>query len=246
MNTVLFAVLESRTMLSGDSPEPRPQPEPKPTPEPAILEADRAKITLDVNKLKSDFTTYNATLTAARTTRDSHRREAEAQLKSLRAKSSADEKAMKTERSANEDAFKAFRTKWGPVIGPVELDVRTNTEGETEEERAADVQKLTDLRAAAKVEYETVRAEMTSDRARFAETLAADKAAIEAARQAAESQRKTDSTAVSTAESALRSVFQRDRAIVEADVKTFVSHGGKTKDLVTLVTLPKFEAVSRK
>lgn len=239
MQFVEFSDLESRTLFSGTvGEEPRPNPTPAPTPSPINLDSDRAKIMSDVTKFKSDVEYVRGVLTAARQTRLTHAAALDAQVKLLAAQTHTDELSQKTIATTGEASGRAVRAKWAAIISPEELDVRTNTEGETEEERVADRAKLESDRAAAKAELAGVQAATKASMDTLQATLKADRAAVEAAKRAGAAQLKVDQAAVTLAESKLRSVFQADHLIVEADLRLYRAHGGKMTDL-TLPVMPK-------
>jgi hypothetical protein len=229
MTFASFVALEPRTLLSGTHEEPHPVP---PTPKPTgDLVADRAAIMVDVAKMKSDITAGMAVLTAARQARATHNAANDAIVKSLCAELTKDSKTSSSFSATVEAKTKALRTKWAAVIGPEELDVKTNTAGETEEERAADKAKLESDRAAATAAYNAAQAEVKTARASLDAELKADKAAVDDAKKAAAAQVMVDALAISKAEKAVQSVFQSDRVIVYADLATYRSHGGNVDAL---------------
>ena len=233
MKFTSFTALETRVLfsVSGDV---------MPTPaDPAVVAADAQQISVDVAKMKSDVAAADATLAAARTTRDGHAKALAAQLKSLELVVAADASKSKSGDASVEVKAKAIVAKWKATIGAEELDVHTNAEGETAEERAADQSKLDADRAARLAELKVLEASAKAEQATRATKLAADRAAVAAARKAGEAQQKLDAAAVSGAEKARATVFQLDRKIVESDLAKYRTDGGKVDALKLM--LPTLE-----
>lgn len=216
---------------------------PNPTVDPTVLEADRAKIQADLLTMTSDYKANSAALAAARAARDAHKKASDALLKTLTTKKCTDNKALAALQGNQEKALAAFRAKWGPIVGPLEKDVKTDTPGETEEERASDAERLAAYRVQLMADYTAITDKTKADRASLTEMVTSDKAAIDAAKAAALEQLKADAAAVSAAEKAMQTTFNSDRAIVLADFATYRSHGGNVDALK--IKLPGLESVKK-
>src|SRR5690349_19519953 len=128
--------LEPRQLLSGSGKD-------RPTmPDPATSEAAKQAVMVDYQQLLSHVETNRAAVTAARQTLKDHQTEFAAQLKTLEADFRADQKAISTAEKAAQVAKSALKAQWAPIVHADQLDVDTVSEGETEEEQAADLAKL--------------------------------------------------------------------------------------------------------
>lgn len=225
MNQVLFTALEPRMLLSGNVV----------TVDPVALEAARVAALAAFASLQAHYTTNKAAVDAARQTLVEHRNGLAAQLKPLIAELRSDKAAYKVELKQNKADIKSIRDIWRPVIAADQLDVMTDTEGESAEERAADIEKL----AADRSTYEDARAAayaaMDDTRVRWEAEIESDYDAIDDARYASKQQLRTDERAVKTAQRTLKSVFNTDKLILADAIEDYRDAGGKKKDL----NLPK-------
>lgn len=228
MHHVTFSVLEPRMFLSGDTV----------VVDPAALEAAKAAVMSSVTALKEHYVANKAAVDAARKTLMENRKAAAAALKPLEQELKADKRARDAEMKQNHLALKEVRETWRPVIRAGELDVLTDTEGETEEERAADLAKLESDRAAYGAARQAVYDEMAADRTKWETEINADRDAIDDAKYAAKLQHRTDEKAVKAAQRTLKSVFQADKLILADAIEDYRDAGGKKKDL-HLPKLPK-------
>lgn len=229
MQTVTFAVLEPRMLLSGSHV----------TVDPAVLEAARAAVMSSLAMLQEHYATNKAAVDASKSLMHDHRQAAEVQLSALRVELKNDVAAFKLELKQNRADLESIRSTWRPIIAADELDVNTDTEGETEEERAADLEKLATDRETYSDAKAAAYAAMQDTRDRWDVEISADYDALDDARAAARAQQRTDERAVKSAQRTLKSVFQTDKVILYDAIEDYRDAGGKKRDL----NLPRLPCV---
>lgn len=228
MHSVSFGVLEPRMLLSGSTV----------VVDPVALEAARAAVMSSLATLQEHFATNKAAVDAAKATMLENRASWDAQVKALRVELRSDWAAFKVDMKQARMDLKSVRDIWQPIIAAGELDVMTDTEGETEEERAADLEKLAMDRETFADAKASAYAAIEDSRTRWAVEIEADEDALDEARYAAKRQMRTDERAVKSAQRTLRSVFQADKVILFDAIDDYRDAGGKKKDL-NLPKLPK-------
>lgn len=228
MHNATFSVLEPRMFLHGHSV----------VVDPAVLEAARAAVMSSLATLQEHYATNKAAVDSARQMLVQNRMSWDVQVQALRAELQSDKAMYKVELKQAKADLQSVRSIWQPIIAAGELDVYTDTEGETEEERAADLAKLETDRETFSDAKMAAYAAIDDTRARWDAEIDADVDAIDDARYAAKKQLRDDERAVKSAQRTMKSVFQSDRVILFDAIDDYRDAGGKTKHL----KLPKLSS----
>lgn len=229
MHIESFSVLEPRLFLSAS----------KMTVDPAVVAAAKAAVMSSLVILQEHYATNKAAVDSARLTMRTHQTAANQVMAGLRAEYKSEQAAFKVALNAAKADLASVQSIWKPIIAAGVLDVNTDSDGETEEERAADIEKLAadretyaDARSAAQSAIQDTRTEWYIE-------LDGTLDAMADASDAARAQQRVDQKAVKSAQRTLVSVFQSDKVILADAIDDYRAVGGKDKTL----KLPKLPCV---
>lgn len=229
MHIESFSSLEPRLFLSGS----------KMTVDPAAVAAAKAAVMSSFTLLQEHYAANKSAVDAAKSTMRTHQRAADVVMAGLRAEYRSEQAAFKVALNTAKADLASVKSIWTPIIAAGVLDVNTDSEGETAEERAADLEKLAadretyaDARSAAQAAIDDTRAEWYIE-------LDGTLAAMADASDAARAQRRVDAMAVKSAQRTLVSVFQSDKVILADAMDDYRAVAGKSNTL----KLPKLPCV---
>ncbi len=230
-NLTLIENLELRSLLSSDV-----------TPTVSLDEARSAVVTA-VEHFKADLTATQKALAERRAALSAFRQTSEQTLRTLRDAVEAHKREMVAELKVNAKAGKEVRSTFTPILRAGELDVRTDSEGESEQERIADRAKLEKDRSDFRAAMQAVETETRADKAKWELALRTDKQTIESTRKQLETQTRTLKNLLHEGETYVAGVLKADKKAIRTALEAFRKAGGKVSELN--IERPKLEEAGK-